>query len=110
MIGQTITLKITSPVARMKTAEKTNFTKNVEDEERHRFIGFNSRLTLRFSCGARSASKLKEKDYLRNMLSRRQLRGFVMLRVTEDILPVIQSMIDHSRNGLEILMILSFWL
>jgi len=33
--------------------------------------------TPAFSCGARSASKLKEKDYLRNMLSRRQLQGFV---------------------------------
>jgi hypothetical protein len=36
-----------------------------------------SRPTLAFSCGARSAFKLKEKDYLRNMLSRRQLQGFV---------------------------------
>jgi hypothetical protein len=36
-------------------------------------------LTLAFSCGARSAIKLKEKDYLRSMLSRRQLQGFVML-------------------------------
>jgi len=37
-------------------------------------------LTLAFSCGARSAFKLKGKDYLRSMLSRRQLQGFVMLR------------------------------
>jgi hypothetical protein len=35
--------------------------------------------TLRFSCGARSAFKLKEQDYLRNMLSRRQLQAFVRL-------------------------------
>src|SRR5688500_1482366 len=40
-----------------------------------------SRITMAFSCGARSAFKLMERDYLRNMLSRRQLQGFVM-RVT----------------------------
>jgi hypothetical protein len=34
-------------------------------------------LTLAFSCGGRSASKLKVKGYLREMLSRRQLQGFV---------------------------------
>ena len=33
--------------------------------------------TTAFSCGARSAFKLREKDYLRSMLSRRQLQGFV---------------------------------
>jgi hypothetical protein len=33
--------------------------------------------TLAFSCGARSAFKPKAKDYLRSMLSRRQLQGFV---------------------------------
>jgi len=33
------------------------------------------RRTPAFSCGARLACKLKEKDYLRNMLSRRQLQG-----------------------------------
>jgi hypothetical protein len=38
------------------------------------------RLTLAFSCGARSEFALKEKDYLRSMLSRRQLEGFVILR------------------------------
>ena len=37
-------------------------------------------LTMAFSCGARSASKLKEKDYMRSTLSRRQLQGFVILR------------------------------
>ena len=37
-----------------------------------------SGLTLAFSCGARSAFNLKEQGYLRNMLSRRQLQGFVM--------------------------------
>jgi hypothetical protein len=36
--------------------------------------------TLAFSCGARKAFKLKERDYLRSMLSRRQLQGFVMPR------------------------------
>jgi hypothetical protein len=36
--------------------------------------------TLGFSGGARLAFKLKDKDYLRNMLSRRQLQGFVRLR------------------------------
>jgi hypothetical protein len=34
-------------------------------------------LTMAFSCGARSAFKLREKDYLKSMLSRRQLQGFV---------------------------------
>jgi hypothetical protein len=39
-----------------------------------------SNLTLAFSCGARSAPKLKRNDYLRNMLSCRQLQGFVGFR------------------------------
>src|SRR5688572_3829721 len=39
------------------------------------------RLTTAFSCGARSAFKLKEIGYLRTMLSRRQLQGFVSWRV-----------------------------
>ena len=34
--------------------------------------------TLAFSCGARSAFKLNEGSYLRSMLSRRQLQGFVI--------------------------------
>jgi hypothetical protein len=34
--------------------------------------------TLAFSCGARSAFNVEEQDYLRDMLSRRQLQGFVM--------------------------------
>ena len=34
-------------------------------------------VTLAFSCGARSAFKLEEYDYLRSMLSRRQRQGFV---------------------------------
>jgi hypothetical protein len=37
---------------------------------------------MAFSCGARSAFKLKEQYYLRNMLSRRQLQGFVMRAAT----------------------------
>ncbi len=36
-------------------------------------------IPLAFSCGARSAFKLKERDYLRNMLSRRQLQALVEL-------------------------------
>ena len=32
---------------------------------------------MAFSCGARSAFKLKEQGYLRSRLSRRQLQGFV---------------------------------
>src|SRR6266850_3465823 len=36
---------------------------------------------MAFSCGARSAFKLKENDYLRSMLSRRQLQGFVRHRL-----------------------------
>jgi hypothetical protein len=36
--------------------------------------------TMRFSCGARSASKLKVNDYLRSMLSRRQLQALVRCR------------------------------
>ena len=47
-----------------------------------------SRPTVAFSCGARSAFELKEQDYLRNMLSRRQLQGFVMLPVDEITYPV----------------------
>jgi hypothetical protein len=39
--------------------------------------------TTAFSCGARSAFKLKEKRHLRTMLSRRQLQGFVGLRLAE---------------------------
>jgi hypothetical protein len=35
---------------------------------------------MAFSCGARSASKLKEENYLRSTLSRRQLQGFVRLQ------------------------------
>jgi len=38
-------------------------------------------LTLAFSCGARTASELKERDCLRTTLSRRQLQGFVRRRV-----------------------------
>ena len=41
-----------------------------------------SNRTLAFSCGARSAFKLKEQGYLRKMLSRRQLQGFVGLRLS----------------------------
>jgi hypothetical protein len=37
-----------------------------------------SSITLAFSCGARSAFRPKEQGYLRNMLSRRQLQGFVI--------------------------------
>jgi len=36
-----------------------------------------SEITPAFSCGARSAFKLKEIGYLRKMLPRRQLQGFV---------------------------------
>jgi hypothetical protein len=36
---------------------------------------------LAFSCGARTASELKERDRLRTTLSRRQLQGFVRRRV-----------------------------
>jgi hypothetical protein len=38
------------------------------------------RRTPAFSCGARLAFKLKGTSYLKNMLSRRQLQGFVSLR------------------------------
>jgi hypothetical protein len=40
--------------------------------------------TLRFSCGAPSAFKLKERSYLRSTLSRRQLQGFVGRRVSRE--------------------------
>jgi hypothetical protein len=50
-----------------------------------RFAGNHlSRPTLAFSCGARSAFKLKEQGYLGSMLSRRQLQGFVRLRFVFD--------------------------
>jgi hypothetical protein len=39
-----------------------------------------SSTTLALSCGARSAFELMGKSYLRNMLSRRQLQGFVVRR------------------------------
>jgi len=39
---------------------------------------------MAFSCGARSASKLKEQGYLRNMLSRRQLQALVGWRSPSD--------------------------
>src|SRR6266446_3136570 len=42
------------------------------------FQGSVKRITPAFSCGARSAFKLKERDYLRSTPSRRQLQGFVM--------------------------------
>jgi len=38
-----------------------------------------SNITPAFSYGARSAFKLKEQDYLRSMLSRRQLQALVRL-------------------------------
>ena len=47
---------------------------------------------MAFSCGARSAFKLREKDYLRNMLSRRQLEGFVGQR-PEKTLPDLDNKI-----------------
>ena len=37
-----------------------------------------SRITPAFSCGARSAFKPEVRNYLRSMLSRRQLQGFVI--------------------------------
>jgi hypothetical protein len=45
---------------------------------------------MAFSCGARSAFKLKEQNYLRSMLSRRQLQGFVgPPMVDRDLLSVL---------------------
>jgi hypothetical protein len=41
---------------------------------------------MAFSCGARSAFKLKERSYLRSMLSR-QLQGFVMLHPMMNTVP-----------------------
>src|SRR6266545_6347020 len=46
------------------------------------------RPTLAFSCGARSASELKGKDYLRSTLSRRQLQGLVVRAVGETLLTI----------------------
>jgi hypothetical protein len=45
--------------------------------------------TLAFSCGARSAFKLKEQSYLRSMLSRRQLQGFVELSAAAQTKPFL---------------------
>jgi hypothetical protein len=39
---------------------------------------------MAFCCGARSAFKLKEEDYLRSMLARRQLQGFVRWRAQDE--------------------------
>jgi hypothetical protein len=44
-------------------------------------ISYGATERLAFSCGARSAFMLKEKSYLRSMLSRRQLQGFVGRRL-----------------------------
>ena len=54
-----------------------------------------SRITLAFSCGARSAFKLKEKGYLRNMLSRRQLQGFVRRRLLNHQLHLASMLLTH---------------
>ena len=51
--------------------------KIVYRDRSHRMRGH---ITMAFSCGARSAFRVKERSYLRNMLSRRQLQGFVGLR------------------------------
>jgi hypothetical protein len=48
-----------------------------EDFERHEI---QKPSNAAFSCGARSPFKLKGRDYLRSMLSRRQLQGFVKRR------------------------------
>jgi hypothetical protein len=45
-----------------------------------RILENHKRITLAFSCGARTASEQMGKGYLRKMLSRRQLQGFVMPR------------------------------
>jgi hypothetical protein len=56
------------------------------DEKRfhqiHDSLKKEKRITLAFSCGARSPFTLKERNYFRNMLSRRQLQGFVGRRAT----------------------------
>ena len=61
--------------------------KKSNDQEqrcRQKLIHFRSCRTLAFSCGARSAFNLRGQGYLRNMLSRRQLQGFVMRRASFD--------------------------
>ena len=65
-----------------------------------------SNLTVAFSCGARSAFKLKEKGYLRNMLSRRQLQGFVSWRqylklYVCDIALSRKQSLEHQLRGLQ---------
>src|SRR6266576_2719713 len=61
-----------------------------------------SRLTLAFSCGARSASKLKEQDYLRSTLSRRQLQGFVRRpRLESTARPLHSLPLESKRNRSE---------
>jgi hypothetical protein len=51
------------------------------------FLAKEKHLTLAFSCGARSAFKLKERSYLRSTLSRRQLQGFVGCAATDNDAP-----------------------
>jgi hypothetical protein len=53
------------------------FGQNNADMKTHFVSHIAKRRTLAFSCGARSASELDENDYLKKMLSRRQLQGFV---------------------------------
>ena len=47
---------------------------------------------MAFSCGARSAFKLKGKGYLRNMLSRRQLQGLLGFARLNDSFRLILSL------------------
>ena len=53
---------------------------------------------MAFSYGARSVFKLKKKNYLRSMLSRRQLQGFVMLRCSVSRVPLQSNAIRNSRR------------
>jgi hypothetical protein len=54
-------------------------------------------ISMGISCGARSASELKEKDYLRSMLPRRQLQGIVSLRFIVIYFPVRSVLGDRSQ-------------
>jgi hypothetical protein len=64
-------------------ANKIPSNSHASDHLNATFIFIRSHPTTAFSCGTRSAFKLKEQGYLRNMLSRRQLQGFVGLRACD---------------------------
>jgi hypothetical protein len=95
---------------RSSETEKIKLLTRMSDEESialiFRLPAMKGHLTLAFSCGARSASKLNEGSYLRKRLSRRQLQGFVgqrdrILLVRFFLLPLAQVILWPEQSPLE---------